>query len=822
MSQDAIRCYFIDQTDAPGVAEFRGYTPRLVVDKERFTTYDAEKLRAALTRALQSSGHQPVRHELRTMTSTRDNTRKSLYLIMYFSSWDARRHCINVIKKYYDADIHFTGIDATVEFLSYIGLSFTGWFTAEMVLEKGTLVCHDISTVRRIEIQSVPRPMILSFDIECYSHGHLGMPRSYERDDSIVMISMVFSRYKCDDMVYYVVINPSFVPAGYVPRPWCIIADTEHDMIEHFARLTKLHDPDLVVGYNIFGFDVPYIHDRMSLGLKDFPDMSRCTTHSTSIKDVDWFSSAFGHNVMKRLQIEGRCVVDVLNVFRRRRDLESASLSEVSKRFLKDDKMDIGSLRMAEMLADITQSHLDTIVDYCVKDSVLVLRLVDHVDAWVSWVEESGICRVQIDELYTRGTGVRIVNQLYHECYIHGVVMREPCMPTYDFEGGHVFDPPQRRYENCTSLDFRSLYPSIMMQYNICMSTYVDDIGSTSDVHVFHVNGRTHAFRRHPEGILPCMLRRLIDERGRVRSVMQSMDDMEYRSVLDQRQNMLKISANAIYGVLGSQESRYMRHFPCGETVTYIGRQYVSDLRAFIESNYRLSVPYGDTDSSYIHGGDTSAEELIELTKRVVDHANSVLPEHIKVAYEGHYDVVIFLTKKRYIMCSGDKITNKGVVTARRGVCRYAKDTYRKVLSLAFRRGTTRDDILECIEKAYRDLVLGRVSLDNLVVSRSIRKEYMGNSVPQKIMIDRLRTTGVKLTPGTRVEFVFVRNSATLQGEKMYTTDEAKSGRYELDYDYYLEHQMSKSLHDLTCALGYGGVERVAYCRCINAVKDMM
>jgi DNA polymerase delta subunit 1 len=753
------------------------------------------------------------------MTDTADNTRSRLYCLLYFDTWDARRHCVNCLN-YYGCKGYMYSIDPVAEFLTSVDLTYTGWFHADVVDGGASgLVCANISSIAADDLATVPYPLILSFDIECYSDGHQGMPRSYRHGDAIVMIGVSWCRYKDNGQPRArIIINRAFLPQDYVPASNAMVCDDEVAMIRALASLVKDVDPTVVVGYNISGFDVPYIHDRLLLRLVDLPDLSRTHRQATSVTDVDWYSSAYGHNVMRRLCIEGRVVMDLYLLFKRRRDLESASLSEVSKVFLGDDKVDLGTSHMFEMLSNPKQQHIDDISLYCLKDTTLVLDLINALDCWVSWVEESRAARVSIDELYTRGTGVRINNQLYYECYYSNTIMVESTSSKGQYEGAIAFDPPRGRFENCSCVDFRSLYPSIMIQYNICTSTYVDTNVADDGCHTFLVNGNRRSFRRHPVGVIPGLLRKLLDRRAEVRREMATVTDGLHRSILNERQNMLKINANAIYGVMGSKESKYLRHHPCSETVTYIGRTYITWLRDYIINHYGIDVPYGDTDSSYLHCPSMSTDELVSRTKTIVSEINDILPDSIKLAYEAHYDVVLFLTKKRYIMCSGDKITNKGVVTARRGVCKYAKDVYANVLRIAMTRGTTAGDILCYLEGAYKRLVRGQVAIGDLMISRAMRKEYSNPSVPQSIMLQRLRNKGVKVAAGTRLQFLYVKSNETKQGYKMYTREEVEADGLEIDVVYYLQRQITKAIGDLLHTLGYDGVESMAYCRAINSV----
>eukprot|EP01098_Paradermamoeba_levis_P001495 TRINITY_DN1176_c0_g1_i8.p1 TRINITY_DN1176_c0_g1~~TRINITY_DN1176_c0_g1_i8.p1 ORF type:complete len:835 (-),score=12.56 TRINITY_DN1176_c0_g1_i8:52-2556(-) len=816
VGNDFVRCYCLSQDSESCAVTVRGYRPHLLVKVRPRKGRTGSGFLDNLKRSLAPSGHEPIDSEDLLMSSTSNISKKSVYTRLYFSSWEARRHCINLLRKSFEAKVYSEDVDDHVIFLTDFELSVTGWFSVDVTQKSlRKYSCFDVSTIRRENIKSLPSPLIASFDIECYSSQHGAMPKSYKKCDKVAMISVVFGKYMEDPQCSYVILNKSYEPQGLDKNQYVVVADDEQHMFFLFSEVIKRHDPDIIAGYNIFGFDFPYMVDRMDLVLKEFPDISRLDEGgATYMKDVDWESSAYGWNVMRKMWTEGRIVMDIMQIFRRRKEFESVKLSEVSIKILKDTKLDMSPSDMFSILKSVTKEGIESVMSYCIKDSQLVLRLINNQDMWTSWVEEAGITMVPIEDLYTRGSGVRITNQLYKECYRTGIAMKKPKNYSYKFEGGHVFEPDASRYENCTSVDFKSLYPSIMIQYNICTSTYIEPGKEVPrDAYHFYINNKVHVFRRSPEGVIPKLLRFLIEERSRVRQQMNESISEVYRSVLDQRQNALKICANAIYGVLGSKESKYLKHFPSGEAVTFIGRSYVTHLKSHIEKHHGISVAYGDTDSSYLYGGSSmTKEELISATKNVVENVNSILPSNIRLAYETHYDVILFLTKKRYILCSGGKITYKGVVSARRGFCNYAKDVYNKVLSMSLRDGLKGEEILRFLQDSYEMILDNKVPIGDLVMTKSVKKEYVSQNVPQKMMMERLKHNGVKISPGTRIEYVFVKApEAEKQGERMYTTEEVLQQKMEIDGEYYMSRQMSRALGDLTKALGYKNLENIAY-----------
>lgn len=681
-------------------------------------------------------------------------------------SFDNMNSMLKFISENRQTPVYMADIQHVNVFLSEMGLDYVGWIRLD---QEGNI--EPSSDVRLIT------PRVMAFDIEVKSSDS-GMPKPYRLSDTVEMISVIVDTKK-------ILLHRGHIQLDDVET---IRFDDEIDLIQGFFDLIKREDPTVITGFNIFGFDIYYLVSRLKLRLCEIPNVSRSGSPIKFIK-VNWESSAYGYNQYDRMVIDGRILVDMFLYFKRMK-LDKYSLAFVSEKFLGKSKGDMSFDRMMEAFK--TGKGLEEVARYCIQDSVLVIELFEKVSMWIDMCEISKITRCGIEEIYTRGEQMKMISQCVKECIDRNIVLQpQPPSVWKEYEGAYVLEPKKGLYDNCCSLDFQSLYPSIIIAYNICPSTYTSLRGG--DLH----RVGPHCFRKHPVGILPGMIKRLLDERVAVKQQMKECDktSVEY-VVLDRRQNALKVCANSVYGMMGFQKSKYFGHVGCAESVTMVGRELLSRVVETIEQNYGVSVIYGDTDSCILYSA-VSGTDMKTLGNKICDDVNEKLPEPMSLKYESYYDKVVLLSKKRYILVSGDSIKYKGVMTARRDYCKYAKDTYEGVIHM-IAKGKTSESIANYIDDRMLKLYQVKCNISELIITKSLSKKLDDYKVkaPHVVFARRLsRETGTEVRPGTRLEYVYA-------GGTMMTPEEARNSK--VDSRIYIEKQIATQVDDILEVVGLG------------------
>lgn len=739
----------------------------------------------------------------RMVTSTDISTLQEFYQVFFDNTDDM--HAFTSEQRYrsrvYMADIPQINI-----FLAQINADHVGWVRVNSQKVESPEAVTFIK-----DMNPYVNPRVMVFDIEVFSQDS-GMPRPYRITDKIEMISVVvYNTGNIKDIKVYILHKCE--SCLFVPEANEVICKDEEELIMKFFDIMKQEDPTIITGFNIYGFDIKYLISRLQLRLIKIPDVSRGLKNSIDVIKIDWTSDAYGHNKYDRLVIGGRVILDMYLYFRRMK-LDRYSLDYVSKKFVGEGKHDMPTAEMMDAFRLQDKKTLAKVATYCIQDSILVMKLFDKVQMWIDVCEISKITKCEIENIYTRGEQMKMISQCVRECIVRDIVLQpQPAVSEWkQYDGAYVLEPEKGVYNCCSLLDFQSLYPSIIIAYNICPSTYINkhSYHRVTDKNKIVVN--SHAFRTKPIGLLPGMIKSLIEERIYVKNKMKSCDkhSMTY-TVLDRRQNALKICANSVYGMMGFKNSKYFGHVGCADSVTSIGRYTLKDIVDRISTNYPVKVIYGDTDSCMLcldsnrHDGRRHDEEMKRLSNIICNEITVSLPKPMALKLDSYYDKVVLLTKKKYILVKDGVATYKGVMSARRDYCKFAKDMYDGIISM-IAMGNDNESIIEYIDEKMFLLVFGQCNISDMVITKSLSKDIRSYKVnqPHVVLAKRLsKKTGTEILPGTRLEYVYISGCSN-QAEKMRTPEEVVNENLKIDGKYYIKKQLLTQIDDILSTVGIG------------------
>jgi DNA polymerase elongation subunit (family B) len=268
--------------------------------------------------------------------------------------------------------------------------------------------------------------------------------------------------------------------------------EDEAEMLVSWAELIRGLDPDVLMGYNIFGFDFDYMHERATelLGARErdarFCRLGRLVGRPSALIKQELSSSALGENVLKYMDLHGRVLVDIMKVVQREHKLDSYKLDAVAHHFVGLNKHDVSP---NEIFRRQRGSAADrrVIAEYCVQDCALCNQLAAKLEIVANNAGMANVCSVPLSYIFMRGQGIKIFSLVAKQCRQDGLLIPAKARPKggteeeeedgEGYEGAIVLDPEVDMYldKPVTVLDYNSLYPSSMISENISHNSLVLD-----------------------------------------------------------------------------------------------------------------------------------------------------------------------------------------------------------------------------------------------------------------------------------------------------------------------------------------------------------
>lgn len=692
--------------------------------------------------------------------------------------------------------VYDNGIRYDDKYLSWAHIRLGSWVTVHCtptVAHIGKIdrefVVHDYTTLERDDI---PDPSVLCFDIECKSHDEKAFPDPYNATAEVYMICAI---YRSRDVISKMCYCLTTIANDVEYRKF----DTEFALIIAFFEDINSLDPDIITGYNVLSFDFSYIYRRICYMIDTHFNLSRIRGYRGYFRELEWSSSAYGNNAFFMPTCFGRMLLDVMQYVKREMRFQKVSLAYVSERILGNTKIDLTPKEMFACMKTNDALSIRTVAEYCMRDVELTLAIFDKSNMWYGCVELSRLTDTRIEELYTRGESRKILMQLYRECYLSDVVMQDYTGCAYKFQGAFVMDPVVGLHQWCTVLDFSSLYPSIVISNNICYTTYTDN---RTRCHEIAVDGTIHRFVNDRIGVVPGLLKTLLDERKRYKGLIKMcMPNSTLAMIYDKRQNALKICANSIYGCFGTRSIAAL-YFPQGAAcVTSMGRMYVSQTKSIIENDHGYRVLYGDTDSCMVQIPATSLDECFAIGRDIARTVSERFPIGVSLEMDSIYRTILFITKKRYagIDAKTGSVKIKGLVSVRGDTCVFIKNVNNAVVRMIL-EGVTKNELERYTADMIASLRNGTIDLGNLYMSTTLKGNYASDTCPTAVFMVASATNGRRYAPGTKIDYLVVESEERLQGYKWRDVVYFDECNESIDRKFY-EDRLNKSLKGILSIL---------------------
>jgi len=651
---------------------------------------------------------------------------------------------------------------------------------------------------------------IACIDFEVNSHRKGKFPDPWEPEDLIYLISYVYGAQGAQNLkegVLITTVNTGITEIKDLknskPSPVEVCENDEIGCLRKLEEYIIETDPDLIFTYNGDSFDFPYWKARYDREGETLGSFGRLIEKKPIFKRNDWSSSAIKSRGQELLVIPGRIVIDLYSIIRRERFYDLYTLKYVSEQILRSSdsingedvgtKDDLSAEEQFRIYREGNKEEWYKLLHYSLRDSYTPLRIIDKIGTIANVFAMARIIGINVEEIYTRGQQHRLENRIFQDRIQNKVVLNPNREVKFKkFKGAVVQPPLLKLMYNTATLDFQSLYPSIMIALNISHDTFLGtnlnhlpDGLCDDDVNAIEVeeNKKHYFVKKHIRiGTIPKLLIDFLDSRNAKKAQMKKEKDEVLQSILDGEQNALKVIANSFYGFLGAANGK-LPIKEGAESVTAYGRKLITRVVEIMRVDFGAIIVYGDTDSVFFTFDDWQSLRGIEnvkiMMKRVEeigDYVTKSINLHpIKIVLDHFYTHYLVQTKKCYLANEVQstpeglkvKLSFRGVLNARREHCKWAKILYSELSTTAIGKPSFDDEHTESkkidlcqniILKHVMDLMELRTPSEDLLKIVQMGDGYKNKSYPLCIFSERERQQGRPISPGERFRFWIIKS----------------------------------------------------------------
>ncbi|XP_057544544.1 DNA polymerase alpha catalytic subunit isoform X1 [Amaranthus tricolor] len=638
--------------------------------------------------------------------------------------------------------------------------------------------------------------------------------------------------------------------------------------------MAELHksDSDVLVGHNISGFDLDILLHRVQACRVSSSVWSKIgRLKRATMPKLTKGSSVFGSGASPGIMscIAGRLLCDTYLCSRDLLKEVSYSLTQLAKSQLNKDRKEIAPKDIPEMY-QTTESLVD-LIECNQTDAWLSLELMFHLsilpltrqltnisgNLWGKTLQGARAQRVEYlllhafhakkyivpDKISSRGKDHKLtkrktdndgnidVDNVYDEIEApqedRGKSKKGPA-----YAGGLVLEPKKGLFDKYVLLlDFNSLYPSIIQEYNICFTT----------VERYPDGSVPRMPSSEKTGVLPELLKNLVERRRMVKSWLKTASGLKAQQ-FDIQQQALKLTANSMYGCLGFSNSRFYAK-PLAELITLQGREILQSTVDLVQNILNLEVIYGDTDSIMIYSGLDDIAKAKAIAGKVIQEVNKKY-RCLEIDLDGLYKRMLLLKKKKYAAVKlqfrdgtpYEVIERKGLDMVRRDWSLLSKELGDFCLSQILSGGSC-EDVVEAIHsslmKVQEEMRKGEVPLEKYIIRKSLTKppeDYPdAKNQPHVQVALRLKQNGYSsgCSVGDTVPYIICceqgTSLATSGGiaQRARHPDELKrdNSQWMIDIDYYLSQQIHPVVSRLCASIQGTDPARLGDCLGLDSSK---
>ncbi|ARM76327.1 DNA-directed DNA polymerase I [Acidianus manzaensis] len=635
--------------------------------------------------------------------------------------------------------------------------------TKEMAIQWAPLFEADIPAVKRVAI-----------DIEVYTPVKGRVPDPYKAEFPVISISLAGN----DGLKKVLVLKREDVSQGSVNNDGISVEyfETEGKLLERFFEIIKNYP--LMLTFNGDDFDIPYIYYR-SLKLGYFPEEIPFEIGSRETKflcgfHVDLYRFFF-NKAVRNYAFGGK--------------YSEYNLDAVASALLGMSKVKVDS-----MISDLDISKL---IQYNFRDSEITLRLTTFNNdlTWKLIILFARISKLGIEEMTRTEISAWVKNLYYWEHRKRNwlIPLKEEILERSSklrtaatikgkgYKGAVVIDPPVGVFFNVTVLDFASLYPSVIRNWNLSYETV--DVGNCKKIYEIkdETGEKLHEVCMDKPGITAVITGLLRDFRVKIykKKSKQKDIDEDRKMMYNVVQSGMKVFINATYGVFGAET--FPLYAPAvAESVTALGR-YVITNTVKRARELGMRVLYGDTDSLFLY--QPTQAQLNEIVKWVKDNFK------LDLELDKSYRFIAFsgLKKNYFGVFTDSTVDIKGMLAKKRNTPEFLKEAFKEVKDLMININSPSDleeakkEIANKVKEVYNKLKNKEYNLDDVafkvMLSRDL--ESYEKTTPQHVKAAmQLKALGIQTLPRDIILFVKVKSKEGVKPVQLAKITEIDVDKY--------------------------------------------
>lgn len=608
---------------------------------------------------------------------------------------------------------------------------------------------------------------------------------------------------------------------------------SELDLMVRMVEIVRNHDPDILAGYEVHGSSWGYLVERARFkydyNLCDEFSRMKSQSFGRFGKDAD----KWGFNTTSTIRVTGRHMINIWRAMRGELNLLQYTMENVTWHLLHRRIPHYTWRTLSDWYSSGKPRNLSKLLRYYLNRTKLDIDILEANELIPRTSEQARLLGVDFFSVFSRGSQFKVESIMFRIAKPENFMLVSPdrkqvggqnaleCLPL-------VMEPQSAFYNSpLLVLDFQSLYPSVMIAYNYCYSTFLGRIvkwrGSNKmgfsdykrqerllellkDYINIAPNGIMYCKTAVRKSLLAKMLTEILETRVMVKSGMkQDKQDKTLQQLLKNRQLALKLLANVTYGYTSASFSGRM---PCSEiadSIVQTGRETLERAIALIHSveKWKAEVVYGDTDSLFVYLPGRTKDQAFDIGNEIAKTITDMNPQPLKLKFEKVYHPCVLLAKKRYVGYkyeSRDQVKPdfdaKGIETVRRDGTPAEQKIEEKALKILFETADL-SQVKAYFQAQCEKIMRGAVSIQDFCFAKEVKLgtySDKGPPPPGAMISTRRMLEDARAEPqyGERVPYVVVTGApgARLIDRCVSPEDLLMNSHLQLDAEYYISKNL--------------------------------